>query len=138
MFLLPYLCMLGIVVSSSLIIPQSIKLFFKIASAYSSGDSDETFLFQFLVHFPYQLVGVGLGDTQLFGHLLCLQTIPCSCSAPPHFVFANMLMFMCSLYINTSVNVKNLFRIFVKLYLAYFAFLRYAIFKGGVIYDSRR
>ena len=73
MFLLPYLCMLGIVVSSSLIIPQSIKLFFKIASAYSSGESDETFLFQFLVHFPYQLVGVGLGDTQLFGHLLCFH-----------------------------------------------------------------
>jgi len=47
-------------------------------------------------------------------------------------------MFTFSLYINTDVNVKNLFRIFVNIYLAYFAFLRYTVFKGGGIYDSRR
>jgi len=41
-------------------------------------------------------------------------------------------MFAVLLYINLFVNVKNLFRIFVKLYLAYFAFLRYTIVKGGV------
>ena len=44
-----------------------------------------------------------------------------------------MLMLAFSLYINKSVNVKNLIRIFVKLYLAYFAFLRYTIGKGGGI-----
>lgn len=44
-----------------------------------------------------------------------------------------MLMLAFSLYINANVNVKNLIRIFVKLYLAYFAFLRYTIFKGGGI-----
>lgn len=62
-----------------------------------------------------------------------LQTVPCSCVSPPYFSFANMLISPSSLYINTSVNVKNLFRIFVKLYLAYFAFLRYTIGKGGGI-----
>ena len=44
-----------------------------------------------------------------------------------------MLMSPSSLYINISVNVKNLFRIFVKDYLASFAFLRYTIGKGGGI-----
>ena len=96
MFLLPYLCMLGIVVSSSLIIPQSIKLFFKIASAYSSGDSDETFLFQFLVHFPYQLVGVGL-------------EIPNSLDTSSAFTNNSLLMFCTSsLCIRKYVNVHVL------------------------------
>ena len=44
-----------------------------------------------------------------------------------------MLMFAFLLYINTSVNVKDLIRFFVKLYLAYFAYLRYTVFKGGGI-----
>ena len=42
-----------------------------------------------------------------------------------------MLISALSLYINADVNVKNLFRIFVNIYLAYFAYLRYTILKGG-------
>ena len=42
-----------------------------------------------------------------------------------------MLISALSLYINIYANVKNLFRIFVKIHLAYFAFLRYTILKGG-------
>jgi hypothetical protein len=36
------------------------------------------------------------------------------------------------------VNVKSSFRNFVNFLLAYFAYLRYTIFKGGGTYDSRR
>lgn len=42
------------------------------------------------------------------------------------------------LYIRMVVNVKSLFRNFVNFLLAYFAYLRYTIFKGGGTYDSRR
>ena len=40
-------------------------------------------------------------------------------------------------YIRIVVNVKSLFRNFVNFSLAYFAYLRYTMFKGGVTYDNR-
>ena len=57
-------------VPSLLIFPQSIELFLEVVPAHPSGDGEETFLLQFLVHLPHQLVGVGLGDTQHPGHFL--------------------------------------------------------------------
>ena len=43
-----------------MLVPQSVGFFLKVAPAHSSGDGDKTFLVQFLVHLPHQLVGVGL------------------------------------------------------------------------------
>ena len=69
-------CSLGLVfvrwhfLPSLLIFPQSIELFLEVAPAHPSGDGEETFLLQLLVHLPHQLVGVGLGDTQRPGHFL--------------------------------------------------------------------
>nr|DAU77938.1 MAG TPA: hypothetical protein [Caudoviricetes sp.] len=49
-----------------------------------------------------------------------------------------MLISASLLYISINVNVKKLFRFFVNIYLAYFANLRYTVFEGGGMNDSRR
>ena len=60
----------GIAVPSLLPVPQPIEFFLEVAPAHSSGNGEKAFFLQLLVHFPHQLVGVGLGNTQLPGDLL--------------------------------------------------------------------